>query len=165
MDTIRSNIFCSNSKKKNIITGYFLSCPFAGSFFPPRDKTGADIVHIWDKDLCRTLPLKYHGSTEKSGIKADLYIPPESVFGRPNESAPENECFCSDDISMCPSNGLQNISPCQYSKSLLCSIYYYFFLIIFIRKKKKELLLKTYPSLISSRTGLSFLPPLLQSGS
>ncbi|XP_016915268.2 scavenger receptor class B member 1 [Apis cerana] len=97
-----------------------------GSFFPPRDKTGADIVHIWDKDLCRTLPLKYHGSTEKSGIKADLYIPPESVFGRPNESAPENECFCSDDISMCPSNGLQNISPCQYTAPVYLSFPHFY---------------------------------------
>ncbi|XP_003690138.2 scavenger receptor class B member 1 [Apis florea] len=97
-----------------------------GSFFPPRDKTGADIVHIWDKDLCRTLPLKYHGSTEKSGIKADLYIPPDAVFGRPNESAPENECFCPDDMSTCPSNGLQNISPCQYSAPVYLSFPHFY---------------------------------------
>lgn len=87
-----------------------------GSFFPPREKTGADVVHIWDKDICRTLPLQYRGPSEKSGIKADLYTPPDVVFGRPNETTPENECFCSDDMSTCPSNGLQNISPCQYSK-------------------------------------------------
>ncbi|KAK9294921.1 hypothetical protein QLX08_010614 [Tetragonisca angustula] len=97
-----------------------------GSFFPPRDKTGADIIHIWDKDLCRTLPLKYRGPTEKSGIKADLYTPPDTVFGRPNENAPENECFCSDDMSTCPSNGLQNISPCQYTAPVYLSFPHFY---------------------------------------
>lgn len=93
----------------------------AGSFFPPRDKTGADIVHVWDKDLCRVLPLQYRGPVEKMGIKADLYTPPDTVFDRPNEVMKENECFCSDDIAACPAHGLQNISPCQYSKCRMFS--------------------------------------------
>ncbi|CAL7951353.1 unnamed protein product [Xylocopa violacea] len=97
-----------------------------GSFFPPRDQTGADIVHVWDKDLCRTMPLKYRGPTKKSGIKADLYTPPDDIFGRPNETAPENECFCSDDISTCPANGLQNISPCQYSAPVYISFPHFY---------------------------------------
>ncbi|KOX78694.1 Scavenger receptor class B member 1 [Melipona quadrifasciata] len=62
-----------------------------GSFFPPRDKTGADIIHIWDKDLCRTLPLKYR-----------------------------------DDMSTCPSNGLQNISPCQYTAPVYLSFPHFY---------------------------------------
>ncbi|XP_017756688.1 PREDICTED: scavenger receptor class B member 1 [Eufriesea mexicana] len=97
-----------------------------GSFFPPRDKTGSDIVHVWDKDLCRTLPLKYRGPTEKSGIKADLYTPPDDVFRRPDENAPENKCFCSDDMSTCPSDGLQNISPCQYSAPVYLSFPHFY---------------------------------------
>ncbi|XP_017886881.1 scavenger receptor class B member 1 [Ceratina calcarata] len=97
-----------------------------GSFFPPRDQTGADIIHVWDKDLCRTLPLKYRGPTEKSGIKADLYTPPEGVFGRPKGNATENECFCSDDMSTCPSDGLQNISPCQYSAPVYISFPHFY---------------------------------------
>ncbi|CAK9816428.1 Scavenger receptor class B member 1 [Anthophora quadrimaculata] len=97
-----------------------------GSFFPPRDKTGADIIHVWDKDLCRTLPLKYNGPTEKSGIKADLYIPPDNVFGRPNGTSSENICFCSNDMSTCPLNGLQNISPCQYSAPVYLSFPHFY---------------------------------------
>lgn len=92
---------------------------FEGSFFPPRDQTGADIVHVWDKDLCRTLPLQYRGPVEKASIKADLYTPPDMLFGRSNktaENAEDVECFCSDGIATCPPQGLQDISPCQYSK-------------------------------------------------
>lgn len=70
---------------------------------------------MWDKDLCRTLPLQYRGPVEKTGIKADLYTPPDVVFGQPDETT-ENECFCSDGINNCPLQGLQDISPCQYSE-------------------------------------------------
>lgn len=38
------------------------------------------------------------------------------VFGKPDDNNPENKCFCLDDPSTCPKKGLQNISPCQYSK-------------------------------------------------
>lgn len=38
-----------------------------GSFFPPRVYTGADIVHVYDKDLCRILPLQYRGPVVKDG--------------------------------------------------------------------------------------------------
>lgn len=40
-----------------------------GSFFPPRDITKSDIVKIYDKDLCRIIPLEYSGSTNKDGEK------------------------------------------------------------------------------------------------
>ncbi|XP_076654149.1 scavenger receptor class B member debris buster [Halictus rubicundus] len=97
-----------------------------GSFFPPREQTGADTIHLWDKDICRTLPLQYRGPTEKSGIKADYYSPPDMVFGRPNEIAPGNKCFCSDDMSTCPSDGLQNISPCQYTAPVYLSFPHFY---------------------------------------
>ncbi|XP_029672759.1 scavenger receptor class B member 1 [Formica exsecta] len=96
-----------------------------GSFFPPRDQTGADIIHVWDKDLCRTLPLQYRGPVEKTGIKADLYTPPDVVFGQPNETT-ENECFCSDGINNCPLQGLQDISPCQYSAPVYLSFPHFY---------------------------------------
>ncbi|XP_035719198.1 scavenger receptor class B member 1-like [Vespa mandarinia] len=97
-----------------------------GSFFPPRDKTGSDIVHIWDKDLCRVLPLQYRGPVKNSSIKADLYTPPEMVFGLPDDNNPENKCFCSDDFSTCPKKGLQNISPCQYTAPVYISFPHFY---------------------------------------
>ncbi|XP_025267973.1 scavenger receptor class B member 1 [Camponotus floridanus] len=97
-----------------------------GSFFPPRDRTGANIVHVWDKDFCRTLPLQYRGPVEKTSIKADLYTPPDVVFGLPNKTFRENECFCSDGIANCPPQGLQDISPCQYSAPVYLSFPHFY---------------------------------------
>ena len=38
-----------------------------GSFFPPRDVTHSDVVHVYDKDLCRSLPLVYRKPVVKDG--------------------------------------------------------------------------------------------------
>lgn len=38
-----------------------------GSFFPPRYYTNSDIVTLYDKDLCRIMPMQYRGSTTKQG--------------------------------------------------------------------------------------------------
>lgn len=64
--------------------------------------------------------MQYRGPVEKTSIKADLYTPMDGLFERPTESAPENKCFCPDDIASCPPSGLQDISPCQYSECFSC---------------------------------------------
>ncbi|XP_051154988.1 scavenger receptor class B member 1 [Leptopilina boulardi] len=92
-----------------------------GSFFPPRDVTGENIVHVWDKDLCRILPIEYRGPSDKDGIRADLYTPADNVFDPPSNKTPDNECFCPEDPSTCPPKGLQDISPCQYSAPVYLS--------------------------------------------
>ncbi|XP_043285860.1 scavenger receptor class B member 1 [Venturia canescens] len=97
-----------------------------GSFFPPRDKTGDDIIHVWDKDLCRTLPLQYRGPVEKTGIPADLYTPADNVFDPPSLESPDNECFCPDDPKSCPPKGLQDISPCQYNAPVYVSFPHFY---------------------------------------
>jgi scavenger receptor class B protein 1 len=38
-----------------------------GSFFPPRDITKANRVHVYDKDLCRIIPLDYVKPVVKDG--------------------------------------------------------------------------------------------------
>ncbi|XP_014210895.1 scavenger receptor class B member 1 isoform X2 [Copidosoma floridanum] len=116
-----------------------------GSFFPPRDRTGEDIVNVWDKDLCRVLPLKYRGPAEKTGIKADLYTPPDTVFDPPSEQMPDNECFCPDDPNSCPPRGLQNISPCQYSAPVYLSFPHFY---------------KADPKLLDAIVGLNPVPKL-----
>lgn len=97
-----------------------------GSFFPPRDKTGSDFVHVWDKDICRVLPLQYRGPANTNNIKSDLFTPPENVFGRPDETTPENKCFCINDPSACLIKGLQNISPCQYAAPVYLSFPHFY---------------------------------------
>ncbi|XP_058793511.1 scavenger receptor class B member 1 [Phymastichus coffea] len=116
-----------------------------GSFFPPRDQTGEDIVTVYDKDLCRILPLKYRGPTSKSGVKADLYTPTDTVFDPPSDETPDNECFCPDNPKSCPPRGLQNISPCQYSAPVYLSFPHFY---------------KADPKLLDAVDGLNPMPEL-----
>nr|XP_023019391.1 scavenger receptor class B member 1 [Leptinotarsa decemlineata] len=90
-----------------------------GSFFPPRYFTKADIVHLYDKDLCRTLPLQYRGPVTKHGISADLYTPPDTTM-ESVDKYPENKCYCPRN-EYCPPKGLQNISPCQFDAPVYIS--------------------------------------------
>lgn len=39
-----------------------------GSFFPPREITKSDMVYVYDKDLCRIIPLKYVEPVVKDGM-------------------------------------------------------------------------------------------------
>lgn len=48
-----------------------------------------------------------------SGINADLYMLPRDAYGGSNK---DNQCFNEEDYAA--EDGLQNISPCQYGKSL-----------------------------------------------
>lgn len=38
-----------------------------GSFFPPRELSKSDTVYVYDKDLCRIIPLKYSEPVVKDG--------------------------------------------------------------------------------------------------
>ncbi|XP_055601457.1 scavenger receptor class B member 1 [Uranotaenia lowii] len=92
-----------------------------GSFFPPREVTNSDVVHIYDKDLCRALPLVYRHPVEKDGISADLYTLAEDAYGPANEN---NTCY--DDKHYKRYQGLQNISPCQYGAPVYISNPHFF---------------------------------------
>lgn len=50
-----------------------------------------------------------------TGIPADYYSTPENIYGD-SENNPENSCYDTEDYKAL--RGLQNISPCQYSKCL-----------------------------------------------
>ncbi|XP_058057125.1 lysosome membrane protein 2 [Anopheles bellator] len=92
-----------------------------GSFFPPRDITHGDVVYIYDKDLCRKIPLVYRKPIEKDGIGADLYTIADDAYGPPNEN---NSCY--DHVYYQKRRGLQNISPCQYGAPVYISNPHFF---------------------------------------
>ncbi|KAJ0183011.1 hypothetical protein K1T71_000987 [Dendrolimus kikuchii] len=94
-----------------------------GSFFPPRAVTNEDIVQIYDKDLCRILPLQYRKDVYKDGILAGLYTPPNSTFECADKN-PDNKCYCRGE--KCPPRGLQNISPCQYNAPVYLSFPHFY---------------------------------------
>ncbi|CAH1980103.1 unnamed protein product [Acanthoscelides obtectus] len=90
-----------------------------GSFFPPRYFTNQDMVHLYDKDLCRILPMQYRKSVSKHGIAADLFTPADTTF-ESVDKYPANKCYCPGN-EFCPPRGLQNISPCQYDAPVYLS--------------------------------------------
>ncbi|XP_063219536.1 scavenger receptor class B member 1 isoform X2 [Bacillus rossius redtenbacheri] len=96
-----------------------------GSFFPPRDFTHDDVVQVYDKDLCRVLPLEFQSMTEKDGIRAGYYRPPDNVFELP-EKNPGNKCYCPGSKCKCPPRGLQNISPCQFAAPVYLSFPHFY---------------------------------------
>lgn len=85
-----------------------------GSFFPPREFTNNDRRYVYDKDLCRIIPLDFKESVYKDGIPADLYLMPDDVYGDAKNNT-DNACYDVDEDYEAI-KGLQNISPCQYSK-------------------------------------------------
>lgn len=91
-----------------------------GSVWPPRAATQSDQLSVYDKDLCRVLPLTRRSSAVEDGIFADLYTPSDDAF---TPTAPENLCFCEDpdNPESCPPKGLQNIAPCQYEAPVYLS--------------------------------------------
>jgi hypothetical protein len=86
-----------------------------GTFFPPRKYTHSDTVHVYDKDLCRIVPLRFRGMTNTNGIEAGIYTLADDVFELP-EKQPDNKCYCGHNYETCPAKGLQNIAPCQFGK-------------------------------------------------
>lgn len=79
------------------------------------------MVYIYDKDLCRTLPLKYARPMVKDGINVDLYELSDDAYGGSN---PNNTCFNEPDYDAV--YGLQNISPCQYGAPVYISNPHFF---------------------------------------
>lgn len=106
-----------------------------GSFFPPREYTNDDMRYVYDKDLCRIIPLEFRSTVYKdgkftllllwdsqcsfeiafAGIPADYYSTPQNIYGDSSNN-PGNSCYDTEDYKAL--RGLQNISPCQYSEYL-----------------------------------------------
>lgn len=80
-----------------------------GSFFPPRKYNKNNTMFVYDKDLCRVLPLEYQGPTSKDGIAVDLWLQPEYAY---DSSRKENACYYKG-MDKFPEKGLQWIGPCQ----------------------------------------------------
>ncbi|GLH06644.1 Protein peste [Gryllus bimaculatus] len=111
-----------------------------GSFFPPRRSTHSDIVHVWDKDLCRIWPLqRQYSGASADGIPYDHYEPPDDMFDVPQRN-PDNQCYCPDGDDECGPDGLQNIAPCQFDAPVYLSYPHFY---------------KSDPALLESVEGLS----------
>ncbi|EFA05670.1 scavenger receptor class B member 1 isoform X1 [Tribolium castaneum] len=95
-----------------------------GSIFPPH-LTKNSTIYVYDKDLCRILPLVYEKTVKGSDdIPAFRFTPPLNVFGDVDEN-PENLCFCPHGPPCAPS-GFFNVSLCQYDSPILLSFPHFY---------------------------------------
>ncbi|XP_045770104.1 scavenger receptor class B member 1 isoform X1 [Maniola jurtina] len=92
-----------------------------GSIFPPHI-TRNDTLAVYDKDLCRLLPLRYLKDVESSaGVQGFRFTPPEDVFADDEH----NKCFCPAGPPCAP-NGLFNVSLCQYDSPIMLSFPHFY---------------------------------------
>ncbi|GLV36663.1 epithelial membrane protein [Carabus blaptoides fortunei] len=95
-----------------------------GSIFPPHI-TKNTTLYIYDKDLCRRLPLRFQKEVVASaGVPAYRFSPPEDVFASYEEKA-ENMCFCPHGPPCAPS-GFFNVSLCQLDSPVLLSFPHFY---------------------------------------
>lgn len=96
-----------------------------GSIFPPHINHER-VLHIYDKDLCRLMPLVFEREVETKGnVTGYRFTPPLSVFADV-ESHPENMCFCPAGQPSCSPNGLFNVSLCQYDSPIMLSFPHFY---------------------------------------
>uniref|UniRef100_A0A336MNJ0 Scavenger receptor class B member 1 n=2 Tax=Culicoides sonorensis TaxID=179676 RepID=A0A336MNJ0_CULSO len=95
-----------------------------GSIFPPHI-TKEDTLFVFEKDLCRLLPLKFEKEVSTKGnITGYRFTPDEMVFASVDKN-PDNLCFCPSGPPCAP-NGLFNVSLCQYDSPVLLSFPHFY---------------------------------------
>lgn len=95
-----------------------------GSIFPPHI-TKNTTLHVFEKDLCRLLPLKFEKEVEtKDNVMGYRFTPDVNVFASVDRN-PENMCFCPAGPPCAP-NGLFNVSLCQYDSPILLSFPHFY---------------------------------------
>lgn len=96
-----------------------------GSIFPPH-MTKNTTLYIFDKDLCRRLPLVFQKEVLSSSneVPAYRFSPPKNVFASVEEN-PDNQCFCPQGPPCAPS-GFFNVSLCQYDSPILLSFPHFY---------------------------------------
>ncbi|KAL0281385.1 UNVERIFIED_CONTAM: hypothetical protein PYX00_002386 [Menopon gallinae] len=94
-----------------------------GSLFPPHiDKNTT--LYVYDKDLCRLLPLRYEKQVQASGLDAFRFTPTPDVFAEISQN-PENDCFCPAGPPCAP-HGLFNVSLCQFDSPIMISFPHFY---------------------------------------
>lgn len=95
-----------------------------GSIFPPHIQKDTTL-HVYDKDLCRLLPLSFEKEVLGSGgIPGYRFTPSPDVFASV-EKNPDNMCFCPGGPPCAP-HGLFNVSACQYDSPVLLSFPHFY---------------------------------------
>jgi scavenger receptor class B protein 1 len=95
-----------------------------GSIFPPHI-TKDTILKVFEKDLCRLLPLSFEKEViTRNNITGYRFTPDEMVFASVDKN-PDNMCFCPAGPPCAP-HGLFNVSLCQYDSPILLSFPHFY---------------------------------------
>lgn len=87
-----------------------------GSQFPPPHVSPSARLFVYNRDMCRRLPLVFDRFTEAQGMPALRFHLPPNVFDNPAKN-PNNTCFCHhDDPALCLPSGVFNASACNFGE-------------------------------------------------
>lgn len=98
-----------------------------GTMFPPKLVQNRSRLHIFNKDMCRRLPIEFRDEVEIRGdIPAYRYQPPANVFDTPAQN-PDNECFCPEERGeKCLPGGVFSVAPCTFGAPIMVSFPHFF---------------------------------------
>nr|WBU77219.1 sensory neuron membrane protein [Odontothrips loti] len=91
-----------------------------GSQFPPPKVATDARLYVYNRDMCRRMPLEFKEVTEAQGMPAYRFHPPANVFSKPSENK-ENQCYCHDETEDCLPSGVFNASACNFGAPVLFS--------------------------------------------
>jgi len=86
-----------------------------GSLFPPFVEKD-QILHIFNKDMCRSLPMEFSESVQHFGMETYRFVPRRTAF-----SSSDSSCFCPPGLDTCAPEGLFNVSACHGGSPMLLS--------------------------------------------
>ncbi|XP_020294753.1 scavenger receptor class B member 1 [Pseudomyrmex gracilis] len=95
-----------------------------GSIFPPHI-TKQTVLKVFDKDLCRTLPLVFQREViAAGGIPGYRFSPPTDVFTSVENKASQ-QCYCPSGPPCAP-EGTFNVSLCQFDSPVLLTFPHFY---------------------------------------
>jgi len=86
-----------------------------GSIFPPHVKK-SQVFHIFNKDMCRSLPIEYEETVKHFGMDTFRFVPHKTAF-----TSQDSSCFCPPGNTGCAPEGMFNVSACQGGAPMLLS--------------------------------------------
>uniref|UniRef100_A0A1A9WGN3 Scavenger receptor class B member 1 n=1 Tax=Glossina brevipalpis TaxID=37001 RepID=A0A1A9WGN3_9MUSC len=109
--------YWTSGRKQNLTNCNRVYGTFDGSLFP-RDIERGEILRIYRKTFCRTLPIVFTHPSTINGIEASNFKLHEKSFSSDLDDA-DSSCFCKN--RKCLKKGLGNITPCYYNIPLAIS--------------------------------------------
>ncbi|XP_008558035.1 scavenger receptor class B member 1 isoform X1 [Microplitis demolitor] len=95
-----------------------------GSIFPPHINKNSKLK-VFDKDLCRTLPLVFKEEVMAEGdVPGFRFVPPKDVFAAADRITSQ-QCYCPAGPPCAP-EGTFNVSRCQYDSPVLLSFPHFY---------------------------------------